>query len=263
MSFTITKPAQVTEGMDCILYGAPKVGKTSTLDDPTLKVLHIDLEGGSAVLSEAENVDRIDVPEEARKQSKTQYDILVEIGKAIEKGELVGYDMIAIDSITQFEAITKEYIAAKYAPNRKREIQAKFGALADWGDLRDLLTRTVKWFHGFTKRGDNSVHLLWIAHVTEEKDEMTKQITRTKISVQGGSTADVIMSIVDGVFYMYNKSVKNEETGEYEIERGILTKPAGYVVANARQSKKRDPLPAKIVDPVWSEIFTQLGYVRK
>jgi hypothetical protein len=254
MPFEIVKPSETSEGIDVILYGPPKVGKTSTLDDENFKVLIIDLEGGSAVLSEATNVDRIPV---------NDYETLIEVFKAIENGDLIGYDLYATDSLTQFEVLVKDYVARKYAPNRKREIQGKFGAMADWGDLRDLITKTVKWIHGLTKRGDNSIHHMWIAHVVEEKDEITKQITRTKIAIQGGNTADVVMSIVDAVFYMYNKSIPSEDGKSVEIERGILTKPAGYFVANARQSKKRDPLPAKIVSPVWSEIFEQLGYVRK
>jgi hypothetical protein len=72
------------------------------------------------------------------------------------------------------------------------------------------------------------------------------------------------MSIVDGVFYMYNRPVLDADkkpTGK--IERGILTKDMGLFVANARQSKKRDPLPAQIPNPVWSEILPQLGYTKQ
>lgn len=254
MAFEILKPAKANEGFHGILYGEPKVGKTSTLDDPNYKVLILDLEGGSAVLSEAENVDRIPVD---------SYETVIEVGKAIQDGKLMGYDLIAIDSLSRFEDLVKEYVATKYAPSRRREITNKFGAQADWGDLKDLITKTVKWFHSFTKRGDNSVHILWIAHVAKQVDELTKQVTATKVQLQGSTTAEVVMSIVDGLFYMYNKAVTAEDGKHIEVERGILTKQAGVFVAGTRQSKKRDPLPAKIVNPVWSEIFATLGYDRK
>lgn len=251
MSFVITKPAQATEGFHGVLYGEPKTGKTSTLDDPNLKVLLLDMEGGSAVLSEATNVDRIAVP---------SYDTLLEIGKAIEKGDLAGYDLIALDSLSIFEDQVKEYIATKYAPNRRRGETKKFGdsAMQDWGDLQFLISKTVKWFHSFTKRGDNSIHVMWIAHVLKDKDELTSKVVGTKIALQGAKTPEIVSSVVDGLFYMYNKMDK-----EGHIERGILTKSAGVYNAATRQSKKHIPLPATIVSPVWSEIFKQLGYVRQ
>lgn len=252
MAFEIVKPTQAVEGFHGILYGNPKTGKTSTLDDPKFKVLLLDLEGGSAVLSEADKVDRIPV---------TSYEQFIEVMKAVDSGELKGYDLYAIDSITQFEELVKQYIATTYAPKRSREIQGKFGAMADWGDLKSLMTKTVKWVHDLTKRGNNSIHILWIAHVAENKDELTKQVISTKVQLQGGTTSEVVMSIVDGVFYMYNKSIQNED-GSVDIERGILTKQIGAYTAGARQSKRRDPLPAKIVSPEWSKIFDQLGYTK-
>lgn len=261
----LTKPAEAIEGHDGILYGPPKVGKTSTLDDPNFKVLLIDLEGGSAVLSEAENVTRIDVPDMARKLNITQFEALQQIWAAVENGKLGGYDLYASDSITQVESVVKEYVAVKYAPNRRREIVGKFGAQADWGDLAYLITGLVKAIHGLTKRGEKSIHHLWIGHVKEQRNEITNQLEATKVQLQGSTTADVVMSIVDGVYYMDATPVVVEHEGKKynKIERSILTRKVGAYTAATRQSKKKKPLPAKIADPVWSEIFEQLGYVRK
>lgn len=261
--FDIEVPTESHEGAHVILYGNPKTGKTSTLDDPRMKVLHIDLEGGSAVLSKANNVRRINVPEQARKRNCLQFEVIVDIIKAIESGELSGFDAYALDSLTQMEDVVKEYIALKYAPHRKREIQGKFGAQADWGDLKDLMTRTVKRVHSLTKRGDKSVHWIWIAHVAQVKDSVTNQITATKIQLQGSNTAEVVMSVVDAIFYMYNKSIPSEDGNTVEIERGILTKQFGPYVAGVRVPKGEDPLPPVIKDPVWSDIFEALGYVRE
>lgn len=254
MSYSISKPAQATEGFHGILYGKPKTGKTSTMDDPKLKVLLLDMEGGSAVLSEASNIDMISIPD---------YETLLAVGKDIESGKLIGYDMVALDSFTRFEDLVKEYIATKYAVNRRRGETKKFGdsAMQDWGDLQFLISKTVKWFHSLTKRGDNSIHVMWIAHVLEDKDEVTSKVVGTKVALQGSKTPEIVTSVVDGLFYMYNRQVQ-EEGGKVHIERGILTKAAGIYNAATRQSKKRDPLPDKIVSPVWSEIFEQLGYTR-
>lgn len=264
MAFQITKPAEVKEGMHVILNGKSGTGKTSTLDDPNLKVLLIDFEGGSAVLSEAENVDRIDVIKEAEAQEVHPYKIFEEVCGALHRGELTGYDMIAIDSLGRFEDALKEHIVKVIDPTAKRKI-GEFGNqnIADYGTLKTQMTRIVKWFHGLTKKGEKSVHVLWISHVKEVRDELTKQLLDTKVAISGSDTPDIVMSIVDGFFYMYNKDLVDENGKRVGLERGILTQSAGGYTAKVRQSKKREPLPAKIVSPVWSEIFNQLGYIRR
>lgn len=254
----ITKPAEVKEGFHGTLYGKPKVGKTSMADDPNFKTLLIDMEGGSAVLSQAKNVDRIAV---------TDFKDFVEITDSVKRGYFqIGndkvkcdYDLYVIDSISALQEIIKEYVTTSYAPSRRREIAGKFSAMADWGDLRDLITRTVKAWHQLTKRGEDSVHCIWIAHEQVIKDETTEQAVGTKVQLQGKDTADIVMSIVDGNFYMFNR--QNKETKE--LERGILTQNTGIYASGVRQPKHNKPLDTQIINPVWSDIFEKLGYVRK
>ena len=254
----ITKPAEVKEGFHGILYGKPKVGKTSTADDPKFKTLLIDMEGGSAVLSQAKNVDRIAVED---------FQTFIEITESVKRGYFqIGndkitpdYDLYVIDSISALQELIKQYVATTYAPSRRREITGKFGAMADWGDLRDIVTRTTKAWHNLTKRNEQSIHCLWIAHEQVIKDETTEQAIGTKVQLQGKDTADIVMSIVDGNFYMFNR--QNKETKE--LERGVLTQNTGIYTSGVRQSKHAEPLPLQIINPVWSEIFEQLGYVRK
>lgn len=254
----ITKPAEVREGFHGILYGKPKVGKTSTADDPVFKTLLIDMEGGSAVLSEAKNVDRIAVED---------FQTFVEITEAVKRGYYtegtskveLNYDLYVIDSISALQELIKTYVATSYAPSRRREITGKFGAMADWGDLRDIITRTTKAWHQLTKRNEDSVHVIWIAHEQVIKDETTEQAVGTKVQLQGKDTADIVMAHVDGIFYMFNR--QNKETKE--LERGVLTQSAGIYAAGVRQSKHATPLDAQIISPVWSDVFQKLGYVRK
>jgi hypothetical protein len=249
----ITKPAEVREGFHGLLYGKPKTGKTSTADDPNLKVLIVDLEGGTAVLSDAKNVDRVAIETFDQFREVTE---MVQRGFIEKEGDF-NYDLIFIDSISRLQEMVKEYVAKTYAPNRKREIQGKFGAMADWGDLRDILLSAVKAWHSITKKGDKSFHVMWVAHEGTVKDEMTDQAIATKIQLQGKDTADIIMAHVDGIFYMFNKS--NEEGA---IQRGVLTTNHGIYQAGVRQSKNRAPLPAVIYNPVWSDVFNKLGYNR-
>lgn len=263
MSFA-TKPAEAVEAFHGILYGDSGTGKTSTLDDPDFKVAHFDLEGGSSVLQGAPNIVRWDIPEIAKKTGKHEYEVLNELGAAIRSGMFKDFDMVGIDSLTRYQEVVKDYVATKFAPNRKREIIGKFGAQSDWGDLMDLMTRTFRAFHTLTKRGKDSIHIMWIAHVGKEFDEVTNAVVRTKVALQGSQTPDIVMSVVDGFFYMYNRPVLDaEKKATGEIERGITTRTMGVFSAKARQSKRMEALPVRIVSPVWSEIFAKLGYVRK
>lgn len=259
MALSVMKPAKVKEGHHGILYGPPGSGKTSTLDDPKLKILLADAEGGTSVLEGAENIDRVPIE---------SWDDLVEFGKSVRQGFIdlgngekfiIDHDLIALDSLTRIQDLCKEFIALKYAPNRKREIVGKFGAMADWGDLGMLLTGMVKAWHGITKAGANSKHVLWLAHVEVEKDEVSGAATRTKIQLQGKATPDIISSIVDGQYYMLRRVLEN---GEEEF--GILSRPKGIISAKTRVSKeKRGVLPEYIVNPQWSDIFTTLGYTKE
>lgn len=260
----ILNPAKVREGFHFILYGDPKTGKTSTFGDCGLRVLILDLEGGSAVLDGCDNVQRVPID---------KWEDMVEVGKSIRQGYFevkdgdgkwmkvpADYDLYVIDSISRLQEICKEYIALRLAPNRRREILGKFGAQADWGDLRDQLTGMVKAFHSLTKAGDKSVHIGWVAHKKDVKDPVVETKTiATKIQLQGGDTAEIIMSYVDGMFYMMKGP--NKDTGD--MVYGILTDTMGVNVAGVRQPKKAAKLPKFIENPVWGDIFKQLGYVRE
>lgn len=254
----ISKPAQVKDGFHGILYGRPKHGKTSTADDPKFKTLLIDMEGGSAVLEKAKNVDLISVD---------NFQDFIEITESVKRGYFLineekvpcEYDLYMIDSISALQEIVKTYVANVYAPKRSREINGKFGAKADWGDLKELMTRVVKAWHNMSKRGEDSIHVMWVAHVQEVKDESTDQIVATKIQLQGKDTADIIMANVDGNFYM----VKRENPETKALEFGILTDKAGYIEAGYRLPKTAERLPRWIVNPVWSDIFEKMGYTRK
>lgn len=265
--FDIETPEVAKQGKHIILYGDPKCGKTSTLDDPNMKVLVIDMEGGVEVLAGSANAKRLDVPEQARKKGIHQFEVVVQVIKAIEDGTIKGFDAYALDSLTQFEDVLKDYIATKYAPNRKRGETKKFGdsCQTDWGDLKHLITSTVKRVHALTKRRDKIIHWIWLAHVAKTKDAVTEQVVATKVQLQGGNTAEVVMSIVDGIFYMYNKPVTTELEGGrkvHDIERGITTRTMGIFVAGVRESKaNRGSLPPAIKNPIWSEIFEKMGYV--
>jgi hypothetical protein len=263
----VLSTAKTEEALHGILYGKPKTGKTTTLGECGYKVLLADLEGGSAVLEGATNIDRIPIE---------SWEDLVELGAAIKQGYIdlgnsekfiIDHDLVAIDSISRVQDLCKEWVATVYAPNRRREIQGKFGAQADWGDLKDKITGLVKAFHALTKRGKDSIHVMWIAHEAVINDDVSGIATGTKIQLQGKDTADIIMSVVDAIFYMA-KTVKPDPKDEKKhlIQYGVLTEQSGIYQAAVRQSKfnkEAKKLPPAIVNPNWKEIFETLGYHAK
>jgi hypothetical protein len=258
MALQVLNTAAVREAVHSIIYGDPKTGKTSTLGECGYRVLLADMEGGSSVLEGAANIDRIPV---------NSWEDLIEFGKSVRQGYIdlgngqkfkIDHDMVAVDSLSRAQELCKEYIATVYAPNRKREIVGKFGAMADWGDLTTQLTGLVKGFHSLTKNGDKSVHVTWIAHKGVNKDDISGAITGTKIQLQGGNTAEIIMSYVDALFYMVKRPNKDKPE---ELEYGVLTDQAGIFQAGVRQSKfTKNKLDKFIVEPHWKTIYEFLGY---
>lgn len=262
----VTDPANTDEACHAICYGEPGCGKTSTLDDPEFLVCLIDLEGGSVPLKGSPNVKRYDIPAmteklriERKKPHLTEFEVLAELVQAIKDRKLQQYHLFGMDSFTKLEDMIKHYVATVYAPNRKREIPGKFGAMADWGDLQQLMVSVVDTMHSITKRGIHSRHVMWFAHVAKEKDEITGVINNTKIMLQGSRTSEIVMSRVDAYFYMAAKDlvVDGKSAG---TERAIWTKVISIFNSKARISKYLPPLPAKIVAPVWSQVFKLMGY---
>lgn len=251
----------VKEGQHSILYGDPKTGKTTTLDDPKMKVLLLDLEGGTSVLAGAPNVDRVVI---SSVEHLNAYMELLKENKWINKaGKIVPIEhgLIAIDSLTRFCDYVKDYVVRVVAPNRKREVQNVFGAQSDWGNYGTIIADTVKYAHTLTKRGEKSLNIMWLAHKDNkyENPNAENMVTGTQIKMQG-SSVPIVMSTVDAIYYMAKANIKNTKTNETNMYYWIQTDTIGVVEAGVRQAKREEKLPAKIFNPVWSDIFTQLGY---
>ena len=94
------KPVKEESGIHSILYGDPKSGKTTTLDDPNMKVLVLDMEGGDSVLEGSPNVDIVRIKS---LEHLNTYLSLIEDGKWLNfEGKLVPLEhgLIAADSFT-------------------------------------------------------------------------------------------------------------------------------------------------------------------
>jgi hypothetical protein len=263
-----SKPMETKEGFDSILYGDPKSGKTTTLDDPNMKVLLLDLEGGSSVLAGSPNVDIVKI--DSLEQLNAYADLISDLKWINHEGKLapLEHGLIAIDSITRLQDLVKSYVVRVVAPNRQREIkdsnlapEQRFGAQSDWGNFGIIISDLIKYFHTLTKRGDKSVNVMWLAHKDNkyENPAAENMVTGTQIKMQGGSVP-IVMSVVDAIFYMNKGEIKNPKTSETNMYYWIQTDRVGVTEAGVRQSRREEKLPVKIFNPVWSDIFTTLGY---
>jgi hypothetical protein len=263
-----SKAEEVKEGVHGILYGDPKSGKTSTLDDPNMKVLLLDMEKGTSVLAGSPNVDIVKINS---LEHLNAYMELLKNGTWLNfEGKIVPLEhgLVAADSITRLADLVKDYVVRVVAPNRQREIKGddvepknKFGARSDWGNYGDIIVDLVKYAHNLTKRGDKSINFMWIAHKENKYENPLAEsmITGTQIKMQGGSVP-VVMSVVDAIFFMNKGEIKNTKTNEVGTYYWIQTDTIGVTEAGVRQSKRDERLPKKIYNPVWSDIFTKLGY---
>lgn len=262
------KPAKTASGIHSILYGDPKSGKTTTLDDDNMRVLLLDMEGGDSVLEGSPNVDIVKIKS---LEHLNAYLELINDGNWINfDGEIVPLEhgLVAADSITALCDFVKDYVVRVIAPNRQREIKdvnlkpvQRFGAQSDWGNYGTLLVDLVKYVHNMTKRGERSINFMWLAHKDNKYEHPTveKMVTGTQIMMQGGSVP-VVMSIVDAIFYMCKGDLTNPNTKEKGTYYWIQTDVIGVTEAGVRQSKRAEKLKPKIYNPVWSEVFTKLGY---
>lgn len=265
-ALTATVPNEVKDGGDFILYGDPKCGKTTTLDDPNMKVLVLDLEDGDSVLAGSENVDIVKI--RTLEQLNVYCELLKERKWINKEGKIapIHHGMVALDSITRMCDLVKDYVVRVIAPNRQREIKdgtplQKFGAKSDWGNYGTIITDLVKYIHTLTKRGELSINFMWLAHRDNkyENPMIETQITGTQIKMQG-SSVPIVMSVVDGIFYMNKGEITNKKTGDTNMYYWIQTDKMGIVEAGVRQSRRETKLPERIFNPVWSDILVQLGY---
>jgi hypothetical protein len=254
------KPVKEESGIHGILYGDPKCGKTSTLDDPTMKVLLLDMEMGDSVLEGSPNVDIVKI--RSLEQLNAYFELLKNGTWLNFQGKVVPLEhgLVAADSITRLADLVKDYVVRVAAPNRKREVSGVFGAQSDWGNFGTIIADLVKYIHNLTKRGKQSINFMWLAHRDNkhENPNAETQVTGTQIKLQG-SSVPIVMSVVDAIFYMNKGEIKNK-AGEVGMYYWIQTDKVGVVEAGVRQSKREEKLPTRIYNPSWSDVFTKLGY---
>ncbi|WP_416037505.1 AAA family ATPase [Lactococcus formosensis] len=131
MALEIKKATEIsrTHEWRVLLYGKPGLGKTSAIKGLTGKVLVLDLDGSSRVLSGLKDVDVISFNRENPIQSMKEF-----LDEA--RGILKGYQTLVIDNITAFE---KDWFVARGLKSKngiRNEIQ-------DYGDYTNYFLRLI------------------------------------------------------------------------------------------------------------------------
>lgn len=270
MGLTVRRPGEVIahagrRGFSLLLYGPPMVGKTSSLiNDPNCKTCVVDLDKNTTTIEEYDNItiigcDTFEDYEAVREGARSGVFHYTDVD-GVAQTLIMDFDLYVIDSLTTLEEKIKKWVASVYVPNRKREIEKRFGTQSDWGDLQDKEIEEVRDWQSMTKRL-NPLNVMWIGHDDLIKNDMG-QAVGTQLLLGGNYAGPRIGSAVDSMFYMIKKSgvdPKNPKT----VHRGVYTIDEGIIRADARMTiKRRGELPPFIWSPKWGEILHTMGYRR-
>jgi hypothetical protein len=249
------KMLETKVGRSIIEYGQPKTGKTYDFDNPYLSVGVIDLDGtAEAVLGGAKNVTVYRQENGMPIDKVTDY---WDLKEQVANGTLK-HDLWVVDSWTRLSEMFKEYVATEYVPNRKRELQGRFGAMSDWGDWQEMLVFEAKHWHAMTKDPRLAFTVVHIFHADKDVDGMSK------IMLQGSFGWKSIMSIVDAVFYKYkhvqaNAQDPNKQDVFYPLVTQMFNQGDLVINAEVRTGKNQTRLPQFISPVNWYEILKTMG----
>lgn len=224
--------------LNFLIYGESSVGKTTLSGSadkvPDMRpVLFVDIEGGTFSLQNAgHNVDVVRV--KTWKEMQELYDHLYE--------GTHGYQTIVLDSLTEIQKFNMYNIMEDMVA-RKPDADPDIPSIREWGKNGEQIRRFVRAFR------DLPTHTIFTALQKIEKDDRTG--IRWTYPDLSGKLASQVAAFVDFVFYYYVKQVKNDETGEPENRRFILTQKTESQIAKDRSGR----LPIVVENPTMKEIL--------
>jgi hypothetical protein len=236
-------PPERTNPRVLLLYGPPKVGKTTKiaeLDD----CLILDLEKGSLFL-EAMKLD-CSSPQLFR-------EAVIELKKGYDsKDPNKRYKYLALDTITRLEDFCEVYATEEY---RSKPIGKSFSGSsvlelpmgAGYGMLREQITTIISMLGSIT---DN---LILIGHTKDKfigTDPKGNNVSSVELDLKGKNSA-ITMQNADAVGYLYRENVKND-AGEKVAKLFVsFESKEGERAAGARCNH----LKGKKMELVWSDIY--------
>lgn len=224
MSIDLSKiqKSQITtniSGMNFLIYGQPKVGKT-TLAANIEGALFLATEQGQHFVS----VKKIDL---------TDWKQVAEIGQALTTQKDHGIKTLVIDIADLFFKLCEKYIMDKHQVEHPSDLTFGKG----YAFVRDEFTRMV------TKLNATGVGLVFISHAKEKTIKTKAAEWTTMATSMTGQAQDVIHGLCDIILYCYIDD---------EGKRLMRTKPTKYILAGDRSTK----LPA--IMPMDFKLLTNL-----
>lgn len=212
-----------------VIYGAPKIGKTTALSQLD-ECLIIDLEGGS---------DMVD----ALKVQAHDFADLAEVGKAIIK-EGKPYKYIAVDTVTKLEEwceseAKKIYMSTPMGANfEKKNPGASVLSLPNGGGYLYLRIAYKKWLDRLNKLAD---HVILVGHLKDKMLEKKGKEVSSKDLDLTGKIKQITCANADAIGYIY----REDETTMISFDS------KDEVTAGSRCEHLR----GKTMPLNWSEIF--------
>lgn len=241
-SIKVEKPRKSTDKFSMVLFGEPKVGKTSLAADcanvPALSpVLVLAAEDGTSVLANAyDDIDVVNI------QNWDQFSALVPVLAGVDttKEEMTylpepqtPYVTVFVDTI--YEAM--ELLKLKITGGTRQLSQP------EWGVLAEKTVNLVKILHR-----SPHVNAMFLTHTEKVKDEATGKV-EVGPSFLGKKTYPEVLKVVDIIAYL---AVAKTEEGN--LIRVLQTQSDGKYAGGDRSGK----LAPQIVEPSMGEIYAQL-----
>lgn len=205
-----SKTATDIHSMNILIYGQPKVGKT-TLASKIEGALFLATEQGQHFVS----VKKIDI---------TDWRQVGELGAALTSQKDHGIRALVIDIADLFYKLCERSVMEKNKVEHASDLPYGKG----FSLVRDEFTRVV------TKLNATGVGLVFVSHA-KEKTMKTKTAEWTSMATSMGSTPEgIIAGLCDIILYCYI-----DDTGK----RMMRTKPTKYILAGDRSTRLPEIMP--------------------
>lgn len=202
-----------------ILYGAPGLGKTTTLQYMPGKKLIIDIDGTSSVLKGLSDIDivTVDDPDNIREE-------LPKLLKEIKDTILDQYDSIALDNISELEnAVLTEY--------GKKGNNNGVPGIQNYQQLQFFELDLIRYLKSFDKE---IVITAW-----EDTDQFTEESSGQSFTRSYPKIRKPILTNVMGLALQVGKLKISPKSGK----RGIILKPTNAIFAKNQIDGREFALP--------------------
>lgn len=221
MSLLPTKKLEPTRSLSdlpVLLYGAPKIGKT-TFCSQADEALILATEPGAKSLSRYE----VDIPD---------WNKMLAVCAEIAEGKHQ-FKTIVIDTVDNAYEFATQYILNQYSTETVKKRHAS--ELGAWGFGHALINTEFK--RVLTKLASLPYGLFLISHATEKEIETPTEKYSKKIPTLGRTASSIVEKFVSIILYFdidTNKIVYDEDGNPLGYQRVIRTRPNKYWMAGNR-----------------------------